>query len=492
MDYMVSKRYIKLMTQVVLIALGIFFFFFGEKSNNYGLQVWGLIFLWSNNIVYSLYRTHERSVFLLLNITFFVLLLSRPFIAIIRNSSFWYFPPEHINFALNGIFISLLFLFLGCVLSVCFLSSKNYPIIENSENLETTRYLFASSFLAYAVSITCTFVINVEKFLYAYRNSYLEYHSGFSSKLPFFINAIALFSTFALCIVLATFPKKKTTVLILAMYILSAIPVFLMGSRNSLVLNVLFSLVYFIIRDLYDRKNKWIGKKEKILLGLSIPPGLIVLGAMNYLRADENVAPKGLFSLIIDFFYKQGASFDTLCIGHKFMDKLPFSEMKLYTFGPFLDAVNYGVISQKLFGMRSMNEGNNYYRGIASYQFANNLDYVSRWKDFFEGHGFGSSFILETYSDWGYVGVAAFSLLLGISTLLFVFYCRKNKPFLTTIILISLTNFFFLPRDSATRWLVFIIKPSFWICMLGCIMLAYLFYKNKKIFRIDKFIRFFY
>jgi oligosaccharide repeat unit polymerase len=414
----------------------------------------------------------------------FTLLISRPFIAVIRKSNFWYFAPKDIDFSLNGVFLSLLFLFFGILIATQ-MTNKGFSKSIQINNSETNKvFLQISSSLLYLVSILSTLILNIEKFLYARSTSYLDYHANFSSRMPFFIKGFSLFSTFAMCLLLATFPSRKKSLIILGLYIFSNIPTFFMGSRNSLVLSVIFSIVYLVMRGFYDDKANWVGKKEGIVVGALIPPGLIALGAMNYLRADEAVAPKGIFSLIVDFFYKQGTSFDTLSIGHKFMDSLPFSDIKLYTFGPYLDVLKYGVISQKLFGMRSMNEGNNYYRGMASYQFANNLDYVSRWKEFFQGHGFGSSFILESYVDFGYVGVAVFSMIFGIISILFLYYFRKDKPIISTVILVALISFFFLPRDAALRWSVFILKPSFWLTIFMCLIGSFILrrFKEKKFF----------
>lgn len=481
------KKHLTIRNVISLITIitGCILFLSGELYNSYELQVFGITFIWLNNMFFSLYNIKKRVIFFFLNVTMFTLLISRPLIATIRGSKFWYFPYNNINFALTGVFFSLLFLFIGSLVATIFTKkviNKSILINQDTHEDEKTHLLRITSGVLYIISILSTLLINIEKYLYAKSTSYLEFHAGFTSHLPFFIKGFSLFSTFALCIFLATFPTKKRSITMLALYVLTTVPTFLMGSRNSLVLSFLFALVYVIMRSFYDKKESWFGKKEGIIIGAMVPPGLFGLGIMNYLRAGES-APKGIFSIIIDFFYKQGTTFDTLSIGYKFMDKLPFSEIKLYTFGPFLDALKYGVISQKLFGMRSMNEGNNYYRGIASYQLANNLDYVSRWKDFFKGNGFGSSFILETYLDFGYIGVIISSFIFGVLTILFIVYFRKNKIFINIFILTSLISFFFLPRDATLRWAVFILKPSFWMCVCFCYVGAFLLskFKSKKI-----------
>lgn len=477
---MERKIRIKNLVLALLCIFGCLLFYIGSRNNSYVIQVWGIMSIWLNNIVYSIYSFRRRIIFLFFNITMFTLLISRPFIAVIRNSNFWYFAPKDIAFSLNGVFLSLLFLFLGIVIASRFTEKNFLKSIKINNNSDDRIFLQVSSFFFYLISILCTLLLNMEKFLYARSTSYLDFHANFTSGMPFFIKGLSLFSTFAMCVLLATFPSKKKSFVILGVYNFSNIPTFLLGSRNSLVLSVIFSVVYFVMRSFYDNKVNWVGKKEGIAVGIMIPPGLVALGAMNYLRSNESVQPNGILSLIVDFFYKQGTSFDTLSIGHKFMERLPFSNIKLYTFGPYLDVIKYGVFSQKLFGMRSMNEGNNYYRGMASYQLANNLDYVSRFKEFFQGNGFGSSYILESYADFGYLGVIVFSLLFGMLSVLFLCYFRKDKPIISTLILVSLINFFFLPRDAALRWSVFILKPSFWIAIIICFLGAYILKKMRK------------
>lgn len=483
MNYNYSK--IKLLVLSLLPALGSILFFIGFNNNSYIVQLFGIMIIWLNNIIFSLFEIHRRIIFFFLNITIFVLLLSRPFIATVQGNEFWYFAPSHVSFALTSLYLTLLFMYLGSIAATVLLKKKQYPFEVNNTKVEKLGKLFTVSFILYLLTIICTTLLNIEKFIFANQTSYLNYHSNFVSHAPAVIKLLSLFSTYALCVVLATFPKKNTTIFSLILFILSAVPLFLMGSRNALVLNTLFSIVYFIIRDFFENKNKWIGRKEKLLFFFSIPPGILLLGAMNYIRGSVQQQPKGFISLIVDFFYKQGTTFDTLNIGHKFLDKLPFSEMKLYTFGPFLDAIKYGIVSQVLFGSRGMNEGNNYYRGMASYQLANNLDYVSRWKDFFDGNGFGSSYILETFFDFGYLGVVIFSILIGLIAIIVIYFFRKDKPFLTIIILVSLTNFFFLPRDSALRWLVFFIKPSFWVTIIVCFIGVLLLKKVKILALLD-------
>lgn len=86
-------------------------------------------------------------------------------------------------------------------------------INQNTHENEKIHLLRITSGVLYIASILSTLLINIEKYLYARSTSYLEFHAGFTSHLPFFIKGFSLFSTFALCIFLATFPTKKEVLL---------------------------------------------------------------------------------------------------------------------------------------------------------------------------------------------------------------------------------------------------------------------------------------
>ena len=80
---------------------------------------------------------------------------------------------------------------------------------------------------------------------------------------------------------------------------------------------------------------------------------------------------------------------------------------------------------------------------------------------YLEGHGLGSSYLLELFADYGFIGIAVYSLILGI----FLIYCidaMKKGWFMRTLMLSLLTNLFYIPRAAATDWLVFLIQIHFW------------------------------
>ncbi|MGH2239523.1 O-antigen polysaccharide polymerase Wzy, partial [Enterococcus faecalis] len=76
------------------------------------------------------------------------------------------------------------------------------------------------------------------------------------STFPSYVQAISWMTPFAICIFLACMPKKGISYLALGMYVVSTLPTLLTGQRAAIILNVLFALVYFILRDYLQDSQK--------------------------------------------------------------------------------------------------------------------------------------------------------------------------------------------------------------------------------------------
>ena len=97
---------------------------------------------------------------------------------------------------------------------------------------------------------------------------YLEYYSSFQSRIPDVFHTIASFMKYSLCNFLATLPSKKKAFIPLAIFELSAVPSLILGVRNPIMLNSVFILVYYLLRDILKDEKKWIGNWKSGLLEL--------------------------------------------------------------------------------------------------------------------------------------------------------------------------------------------------------------------------------
>ena len=87
----------------------------------------------------------------------------------------------------------------------------------------------------------------------------------------------------------------------------------------------------------------------------------------------------------------------------------------------------HGTVGQRLFGTSPLPDGNCYTNGRLSDNLAHNLSYTVMQDNYLKGQGLGSSYLLENYIDFGYIGVAVFSLVLGRILIYFMRGIKYNN-----------------------------------------------------------------
>ena len=444
---------------------------------SFNLNLCGILLYLASNVLYCFENIRSRIYFLFFNITFFGFYISRPLINMIKDKNWWYFGNEATSFSLNSMMLSLVCLFLGHYLVDKISNNSNLNSYENPKfnyNLKLISHvLFYISFIFY-------FYSEIEKIIFMRSHNYAELYSEFKSSLPSYFNFIGSMCKYFLCIYLSTLPSKFSSSICLSLYVLSAIPSFLIGARNGIVLNTIFAFLYFFTRDSIDDKldknTKWIGKFEKNCMILLSPIFIFILGAWNYLR-DGTDSKLGILRTFIDLFEKQGVSFDVLCLGYLLYPKFQSPGIN-YTFGGIIDYFLHGKFSQIFFGTEAISDVHQSIQHVLyGNNFAHKLSYAVSATNFLNGHGFGSSYILETYADFGYIGVILISLTLGMFFASIINFISKG-PLYTSVVLSSLMYIYFSARSSALRWIEFVIYIQFIIPVVLCYTLAKLCIKE--------------
>lgn len=454
-------------------------FTFAILDENLDMMLISTIILWSCNMVYCFENLKIRALFLIFNFVDFLFLISRPAIDLLKAVDTWHNFSDSANmFSIFTVYISLLFLWIGNSFaeSIIEKKSKKITFYENTD-IEFNHILqFVSSSFFY-LSVVMVFIVELEKLLYMRGRNYEEIYVSFKSELPFFVNTLASMCKYFLCIFLATFPSKKKCFLPLVLYVFSAFPYFLIGARYKLVINALFAVTYYVLREFLGKKGEWIGKFEKTVFIIGSPLVLAFLGAYNYIREGRKMVSGGFFGLLIDFFYRQGVSSEILKVGYSFLPKIKYTCFVNYSFGEIIDYVFHGSLAQILFGAKSLGEGQNINLGMYSSLLANRIAYTAVPESFLSGHGWGSSYILDTYADWGYLGIIFFSLFLGILFSYMNCYFKKRTLY-TVFILLVLTNVYYCPRSSAFGFLSFIVYLQFYIPFFACFAISMLLFKK--------------
>ena len=443
---------------------------FGIVFKSYNIILIGLLLLYLQNILYCLENIKSRIYLLIFYVMIFVFLLSRPMIDMFCRVEWWDEESQQgTEFALAVIFISLICLQLGAfLLANLRLGDRKNKLKVHSDYVERfSKNLQIVSSIAFYVSFFFYMLVELEKLMFMRGRTYTEYYVSFQSNLPGIIHTFSYFMIYSLCIFLATFPEKRRALIPLGLYWISAIPDLLIGIRNPIMLHSVFIFLYFVMRDLLKDQKKWIGKIEKIGIAIMLPFALIFMAAYTYLRSGQSLSGRGVGSLFINFFYGQGVTFKVLAIGYDCIPFLPERPFRNYTFGGFVDYFLHGSLAQKFFGAEALESGNNLNNALLSNRFAHNMSYIAKGDDYLQGEGWGSSYLLETYTDFGYLGVVVFSVILG-ALLVYGTFLWKKGNFGRVILLMTLTQIFFMPRSGATECIEFLISPSFWIAVIIC------------------------
>lgn len=454
----------------LIIGLGLFPC--GYLMGSWNVMLSGVLFLFVSNLLYGFNRVSNRVIFLFFHLAFFTFLLSRPTISMFRGDVWWYFDRDAVLYALFSLFLTLIFMRLGACVGDQVL--KRYRVSEwkttiaDGYQLGFQKNLQMVALLFFVCTISCTLLLGIEKVFFAHQYGYEAIYLSFSSRYPYFVTTLSSMSKYALCLFLATFPPKHLAFWPLAIFFISNIPSLLTGVRNPIVLAAIFIVIYYLFRDILGDRKPWLGRVEKTLLILMIPLAILFLGAYNYIRAGSD-STLNIWETFVDFFYKQGTSFDTLCKGYQAIPQLPDVIDKNYTFGPFHEYFFHGSFAQKL-GALNLGTQNSELRAIYGSNLSHSLSYVVH-SGYLSGQGVGSSYLLETFVDWGYGGIIVFSFLFGLGFVLMLLWLRRG--ILTrSIVLVSLLNLFFIPRAETTGWLLFLVTMQFWITVVFCYLVA--------------------
>ena len=447
---------------------------FGLFTQNYEMMLISVFLLWINNMVFAVENWKERFIFFWFHAMIFMFLLSRPVISVFKGYEWKLYTDEAMQFSFLSLWITMIFMLLGAIMCEEYRKTKMkrgaYVLIKETDVKRNARESFQESLqivslIIYIISFCAYMYLQMEKFFFMQGKIYYEFYTNFESQAPYLIHLIASFRTYSLTVFLSTAPKKRISFIVLGTFLLSDFPVLLYGKRSLILLEALFILVYYILRDGMDKKEKWIGKFEKICIFIGGPFVILVMGAMNYLRDGISVAVN-VGDLFLDFLYKQGVSFKSLNLGYESIPFLPDRPFRNYTFGGIIDYFTHGNIAQQFFNAKPLGEGNNLAWALESNSFAHNMSYIAM-DNYLEGHGLGSSYLLELYTDYGYIGVLLFSLLLGALMIWFVHVMRKMN-FGSMIVLMIIMNFFFMPRGEATGAINFLFYMQFWAAILIC------------------------
>lgn len=376
---------------IMLFLISILMFILGINTQNFNLALVGILVNYSICIFYALKNIEYKFYYFLFLVVIFVFILSRPTISMLRNYNTWlYYSRDAANWSLISIYISLVGLMIGNIICDYIIRPKMKDKEGHSENLITRnkdkiRKVF---FILFFVSFIATLAVEINKYIFMIGKDYATYYIEYKNNMPKIINIFADTMVYFLIIYLITQPSKKMSIITLVMYIITKLPMLLIGERGSIVTAVIFAIVYIWYRNTIAKDEKWITKKQFIWAICLCIIGIIGLGVYNYTRSDEEVPSYNPFDIALDFLYKQGVTYNVLNIGYDSLDILPNKESKNYTFGGFIEYAKYNSISSKLFNIESVPNTNSVKKALEGNNFSHAMSYVAK-DDYLSGHRLG-------------------------------------------------------------------------------------------------------
>lgn len=447
---------ITLFSYVITIFLGIAYIY----NNSIITLLITLVMLIISSVLYCFNNIKYYVIHLIFYITIFLFLVSRPTIDYFKYGLINTYQEDAYRFSFLAVIISIIGLTIGGLLV-----TKKENNEKDGDKTQKFRSFIQSirkvSLTVFLISYPFYLVRLIERLLYRINVSYYEYYAEFKSELPYFTYTLSTFVVYAMCIYLATKPSKRHSTIVLGLFVTGNVINLLIGTRNPFVLSLIFSFIYYFMRN-QTEKGVWIGIKEKAILYIGTPIMMLVMGFLNYARDGVGIGNMSFSELLIDFIYKQGTSFGVLARGYLYGSNLPIREFRNYTFSPIIEYITRGNLGILFGGTPFVSTNNSIELALESDRYAHNISYIVLRQDYLAGHGIGGSYIMEIYTDYGMIGIFLLSIIMGICFIFMMKTSYKPGILLFSITLLILNNLFFMPRGSFTESFFNLVTLQYW------------------------------
>lgn len=464
--------------QIILPLLAVSLFVIGYWTDNNNVLLVSLFVIFISNIFYSLMQIRERIIFALFNCACLFFLFGRNLIELFSGEEWQYRFSHSINkTTVSLIFISLLFLFIGSVignhLNIERTAFKNKHAVDRMALQKSVQLV---SLILFFFCAAFLYLCEFDKLMFMQGKEYYQYYAEYTPSVPGVFLSIGALTKFCLCVFLATMPSKRMALVPLAIYCLSTVPMFVIGQRNSLISAVLFVLCYFVIRDYCSKQQEalWVGKKEITAIVMALPFLFAFLSIYESLRYGYIPDSVNILESVTKLFRSQGVTYDVIAKGLESAEVI--AQNSHFTFGPLITYLLGNTISMHLFGTTDL-RSQTVESALSGYNYGDAVSYQYLGDSFTAGAGLGSSYIIETYLDFGVIGLIIFSTILGVFLSLMVRAFGKNTA-VSFVILVCLMGLFMLPRARALGSVVLLLYiPMYFIIMFIAVLAALLIKK---------------
>ncbi|MCI8540998.1 MAG: O-antigen polysaccharide polymerase Wzy family protein [Erysipelotrichaceae bacterium] len=473
---MLFKELPKYFIVVVLISGGLFFLGYHQRIQPLLFQF--PLILWTCCMIKPIQNIKQSIFYITLMLTFFLFILSKPFFALIEWRNVVSYLPITFNGIVFSCFVSAISIF-SMYLGYQYSCKKG--IAENKVNKKyDIRLLRQISFVIIVVSFIPNLIRVYEIFIFMLDHTYLEYFSLFQSNMNVILKGIAQLFFPSVLVYLATFPSRIQSLIVLTLLSITSLGGFIAGTRSKLIIPLVFSFLYFFIREyIIEKQGKtWLNKKMIIVVGIIIPFMCVGLYLYNYIRVDIDINNIDMSNPITTFIDQQGTTFLVVGSGYEKLDEIDDHTLFGYTFGPIEDRLINNRVVRSILNIPDFSAQSKEAL-MYSRNFSHVFSYAILGDLYFEGHGCGTSFLIEVFYDFGYIGIVIFSFLIGTLTNALLRFLKKNIIYVTVSLNI-IYNLCFLPRSNACSLFVEGFNPYYIFTMCVIILAYYTFSKMKE------------
>lgn len=353
------------------------------------------------------------------------------------------------------------------------------PEYDDTEFEETTRwsayymavrkYARKMFFVSMPFAFITSIVVSAIVFVVGYNESYLVVPVVMESfPILYVFDKIGIMMPASFCIFCAALPSKSEFYNLGKWFLLYSFLTVFEGARGTFLINILvFGSILAYMQCIVPGEN-WFDKHRLVRwAAIGVPFVMISSVAIAVARAGDDWKEIDITESITDFVYQQGVTGKNLKRAYEMESSIPEPVSGFYT----LEFLHSGLPA-RLLGIK-VYSGNNEEHATEGNSMKFALAYATMGDNFLDGQGTGSSYIIETYYDFGYIGVALGSILYAF-LLSLIHRLSMNDIFVKALAFIVIGDILWATRAGFTDFLQHLFAPTI------LFLLAFIFIKARR------------
>lgn len=325
----------------------------------------------------------------------------------------------------------------------------------SSYNIAIRKYAKWLFFLSMPFAFISTIVVSVIVFFVGYQNSYLVIPMVMESfPIVYVFDKIGIMMPACFCVFSAALPAKREFYKIGKIFLFYSFLTLFEGNRGTFLINILVFGAILAYMQCMQPNEKWFEKKKYARWAMiGVPFVMIASVAINAGRFGDDWKEMNMTEAMTDFLYQQGVTGLSVKRAYELESDIPEPVSGFYTLEFLHSGIPARLLGNKVYS------GNNAEHALEGNSMKIALSYTVMGTEFLEGRGSGSSYIIETYYDFGYIGIALGSICYAFLFSLLYRTSRKNI-FAKSLSLMIVGNILWATRAGFSDFLMYLFAPT--------------------------------